>query len=104
MTVSLDLLTCMKIIVVSVPLAVLGAGLLTVVASFTKSFREAQSYLSMAISLPTLPLAFIGVLRLEPTAPLIATPSLGQHLLGGRPALPAGIDSWLSEGVTPLRD
>lgn len=81
MTVSLNLLTCLKIIAVSAPLALLGAGLLTVVASFTRSFREAQSYLSIAISVPTLPLAFIGVLRLEPSAPLIATPSLGQHLL-----------------------
>jgi len=81
MTVSLDLATCLKIIAISVPLAVLGAGLLTVVASFTKSFREAQSYVSIAISVPTLPLAFVGVLRLEPSAALMATPSLGQHLL-----------------------
>jgi sodium transport system permease protein len=81
MTVSLDALTCLKIIAVSVPLALVGAGLLTVVASFTKSFREAQSYLSIAISIPTLPLAFVGILRLEPSILLMATPSLGQHLL-----------------------
>ena len=81
MTVSLDLLTCLKIIAVSMPLAVLGAGMLTIVASFTKSFREAQSYLSIAISVPTLPLAFVGVLRIEPSATFMATPSLGQHLL-----------------------
>lgn len=81
MTVSLDALTCLKIVAVSVPLALVGAGLLTVVASFTKSFREAQSYLSIAISIPTLPLAFVGILRLEPSILLMATPSLGQHLL-----------------------
>lgn len=81
MTVSLDALTCLKIVAVSVPLALVGAGLLTVVASFTKSFREAQSYLSIAISIPTLPLAFVGILRLEPSTLLMATPSLGQHLL-----------------------
>ena len=103
MTVSLGVLTSLKIVAVTAPLAVLGAGLLTVVASFTRSFREAQSYLSIAISVPTLPLAFVGVLRLEPTPMLFATPSLGQHLLITqilRGETPATIDILLSASVT----
>jgi sodium transport system permease protein len=81
MSLSMGPLTTLKLFAVSAPLAVLGAGLLTVVASFTRSFREAQSYLTFAISLPTLPLVFIGVLRVEPSPLVMSTPSLSQHFL-----------------------
>jgi len=80
-SVSMSAMTTLKLFAVSAPLALFGAGLLTVVASFTRSFREAQSYLSFAISLPTLPLAFIGLLRVEPSPLIMATPSLSQHFL-----------------------
>jgi len=81
MSLSMGPLTTLKLFAVSAPLALLGAGLLTVVASFTRSFREAQSYLTFAISLPTLPLVFIGVLRVEPSPLVMSTPSLSQHFL-----------------------
>ncbi|MBU3670966.1 MAG: ABC transporter permease [Sinobacteraceae bacterium] len=81
MSLSMGPLTTLKLFAVSAPLAVLGAGLLTVVASFTRSFREAQSYLTFAISLPTLPLVFIGLLRVEPSPLIMSTPSLSQHFL-----------------------
>ena len=81
MSLSMGPLTTLKLFAVSAPLAVLGAGLLTVVASFTRSFREAQSYLTFAISAPTLPLVFIGILRIEPSPLVMATPSLSQHFL-----------------------
>ncbi len=54
---------------------------MTVVASFTRSYREAQSYLGFVIMVPTLPLAFVNLLGLQPTLPLMAVPSLGQHFL-----------------------
>jgi sodium transport system permease protein len=63
------------------PLVLLGAALMTVVASFTRSYREAQSYLGFVIMVPTLPLAFVNLLGLQPTLPLMAVPSLGQHFL-----------------------
>ena len=81
MSLSMGPLTTLKLFAVSAPLAVLGAGLLTVVASFTRSFREAQSYLTFAISAPTLPLVFIGILRIEPSPLVMAMPSLSQHFL-----------------------
>ena len=63
------------------PLVLLGAALMTVVASFTRSYREAQSYLGFVIMVPTLPLAFVNLLGLQPSLPLMAVPSLGQHFL-----------------------
>lgn len=63
------------------PFAPLGAALMTVVASFTKTYREAQTYLSLLLIVPTLPLAFATLLNVEADAKLMWIPSLSQHLL-----------------------
>jgi sodium transport system permease protein len=81
MSVALGPLAALGMILLVSPLILLGASLMTVVASFTRSFREAQSYLGFVISVPTLPLAFVGVMGLTPSTPLYAVPSLSQHFL-----------------------
>ena len=63
------------------PFAPLGAALLTTVASFTKTYREAQTYLTFVLLVPTLPLAFATFLNVEPELTLMWIPSLSQHLL-----------------------
>jgi sodium transport system permease protein len=63
------------------PFAPLGAALMTAVASFTKTYREAQTYLTFVLLVPTLPLAFATFLNIEPQARLMWIPSLSQHLL-----------------------
>ena len=63
------------------PFAPLGAALMTTVASFTKTYREAQTYLTLVLLIPTLPLAFATMLNIEPAAKLMWIPSLSQHLL-----------------------
>jgi sodium transport system permease protein len=63
------------------PFAPLGAALMTTVASFTKTYREAQTYLTFVLLVPTLPLAFATMLNIEPEAKLMWIPSLSQHLL-----------------------
>lgn len=63
------------------PFAPLGAALMTTVASFTKTYREAQTYLTFVLLVPTLPLAFATMLNIEPEARLMWIPSLSQHLL-----------------------
>jgi len=63
------------------PFAPLGAALMTTVASFTKTYREAQTYLTFVLLVPTLPLAFATLLNIEPEAKLMWIPSLSQHLL-----------------------
>lgn len=59
----------------------MGAGLMTVVASFTRSNREAQSWLSVVMMLPIAPIMFAVVSGTKPSATLMAVPSLSQHLL-----------------------
>ena len=63
------------------PFAPLGAALMTTVASFTKTYREAQTYLTFVLLVPTLPLAVATLLNVEPAAKLMWIPSLSQHLL-----------------------
>ena len=64
-----------------VPFTLVGAALLTVVASFTRSYKEAQTWLGMVLLVPTLPIAVAGVLEVEPSPMLMLVPSLSQHLL-----------------------
>ena len=63
------------------PFAPLGAALMTTVASFTKTYREAQTYLTFVLLVPTLPLAFATLLNIEPELKLMWIPSLSHHLL-----------------------
>ena len=81
MSVNFGPLVALSIIVFCLPLVPLGAALMTIVAAFTRSYREAQTYLGLVLLIPTLPLVFASLLGLRPTAALMAVPSLSQHFL-----------------------
>jgi sodium transport system permease protein len=74
-------LVAVKVVLFSLPLVPLGAALMTIVAAFTRSYREAQTYLGLVLLIPTLPLVLASMLGLRPTARLMAVPSLSQHFL-----------------------
>ena len=74
-------LVALKVVLFSLPLVPLGAALMTIVAAFTRSYREAQTYLGLVLLIPTLPLVLASMLGLRPTARLMAVPSLSQHFL-----------------------
>ena len=63
------------------PFILLGAALMTLVASFTKSYREAQTWLSVVLIAPTLPILIVSILTLRPRLEFMFVPSLSQHLL-----------------------
>jgi sodium transport system permease protein len=71
----------LAIFAVMLPFVPLGAGLMTSVASFTRSNREAQSWLSVVMLLPIAPIMFAVVNGTKPSAALMTIPSLSQHLL-----------------------
>ena len=50
-----------KLGMLMVPFTFFGAALMTFVASFTKTYKEAQTYLSIVIMIPTLPMLFIMI-------------------------------------------
>ncbi|MEM6576175.1 MAG: ABC transporter permease [Pseudomonadota bacterium] len=63
------------------PLSLLAAAFMMVVASFTKSFKEAQTYLTVVILVPTLPLMLVAFLAPEATSTTMAIPSFSQALI-----------------------
>ncbi len=63
------------------PLIPVGAALMTLVASYTRSYREAQTYVGLVLLVPTLPLIFANILGLRPRPALMAVPSLSQHFI-----------------------
>jgi sodium transport system permease protein len=81
MSVNFGPLVALAVITVCLPQVPLGAALMTLLAPFTRSYREAQTYLGLGLLVPTLPLVFAGVMGLRPTAALMAVPSLSQHFL-----------------------
>lgn len=74
-------LVALKIILILAPFVPLGAALMTLVASFTKSYKEAQTYLGLVLLVPTLPLIIATFLNTRPDLSLMWIPSLSQHLL-----------------------
>ncbi len=70
-----------KMIACCAPLVMFGAAYLTIVSAFAKSYREAQTYIGLLITIPTMPLMFAGLLGLQAKLALMFVPFLSQHLL-----------------------
>jgi sodium transport system permease protein len=88
---------------ICLPFVPLGAALMAFVASFTRSYREAQTYLTMVLLVPTLPIAFASIYSLKTRSSLMFIPSLSQHLLmtsvlKDEPV--AAVDVWVSASVS----
>jgi sodium transport system permease protein len=81
MSANLGLGTALAFFAICLPFVPLGAALMTLVASFTKSYREAQTYLTSVLLVPTLPIAFASIYSLKTKSSLMLIPSLSQHLL-----------------------
>jgi sodium transport system permease protein len=73
--------TALQFFAICLPFVPLGAALMTFVASFTQSYREAQTYLTSVLLVPTLPIAFASIYSLKAKSSLMLVPSLSQHLL-----------------------
>ena len=81
MSANLGLMTALEFFAICLPFVPLGAALMTLVASFTRSYREAQTYLTSVLLIPTLPIAFASIYSLKTRSSLMLIPSLSQHLL-----------------------
>ncbi len=81
MSANLGVGTALIFFAICLPFVPLGAALMTFVASFTRSYREAQTYLTMVLLVPTLPIAFASIYSLKTRSSLMFIPSLAQHLL-----------------------
>jgi len=71
----------LRLLVVVLPIVLLGATLLTALAAFARSHREAQGYLPLLIFLPMLPTLYLMVSPVRTRAWMLAVPFLGQNQL-----------------------
>ena len=78
-----------EVLVLMLPLVLLIAALETLVAAFSKSFREAQTYLSLLMLIPILPSIMLSLFPVKTASWMYAVPLLSQQvaitelLLGG---------------------
>ena len=80
-------------LLVMLPLVVLLASLQTLAAAFAKSFREAQTYLSLLMFVPAIPTLLLSLYPLKTQDWMYAVPLMGQQvtimrLLRGDPIAP----------------
>lgn len=66
---------------IALPIALLAAALQIIIATFTRSFKEAQTYLSFLPLLPALPGVFLALLPVKTTLKTVLIPTFGQQLL-----------------------
>jgi sodium transport system permease protein len=71
----------LRLLVVILPTVLLGATVLTALAAFARSHREAQGYLPLLIFMPMLPTLYLMVAPVKTQAWMLAVPFLGQNQL-----------------------
>ena len=73
--------TSLVTFLVCLPFCLFVAGLLSVVASFTKSYKEAQTWLSFIMLLPMIPVLGLVMFPTEPAWWMMLLPSMSQDVL-----------------------
>jgi sodium transport system permease protein len=68
------------IVAICFPLMVFVVALQMIIASYTKSFKEAQNYISFMLLIPAVPALIMAVLPLEESLWLVVLPTVGQQL------------------------
>jgi sodium transport system permease protein len=71
------------ILLVVAPVAILAAALLTMLATYAKSFREAQSYMGLVILIPMIPSILFMANPVKPESWMMPIPLFSQNLLIG---------------------
>ena len=83
MDLTLGLETLLKILLVVSPVAILAAALLTLLASFAKSYREAQSYMGLVILIPMIPSLIFMANPVKAESWMMNVPLFSQNMLIG---------------------
>ena len=83
MDLTLGLETLLKILLVVSPVAILAAALLTLLASFAKSYREAQSYMGLVILIPMVPCLIFMANPVKAESWMMNIPLFSQNMLIG---------------------
>ena len=80
---SIDTGAMVRILLVIAPVTVLAASLLTLLAAFAKSYREAQSSMGLVVLIPLIPSIIFMSNPIKPEAWMMSIPLFSQNLLIG---------------------
>ena len=80
------------IFLIAAPLAPLAGALQLLIASFTRSFKEAQLYISLSLTLPMLPGMIMTLKPVKAADWMYTVPLLSQQVLGAKLLRGEGID------------
>lgn len=81
MEIKLGVMECLKLFLIAAPLGIVGAAVMTIVAAFAKSFREAQTYMTFVILAPALPSMVMAINPLKPADWMYSVPLVSHQLL-----------------------
>lgn len=80
-TLALSTPAALVMIAVVAPVALFAAAVQTIIASFARSFREAQTYLQFLMIIPAIPGLLLAINPIRAATWMLATPLLSQSLL-----------------------
>jgi len=80
---SIDTRSMVLILLVIAPVAILAASLLTLLAAFAKSYREAQSSMGLVVLIPLIPSIIFMSNPIKPDTWMMSIPLFSQNLLIG---------------------
>jgi sodium transport system permease protein len=83
-----------QLFVLILPIVMLGATVLTALAAFARSYREAQGYLPLLIFLPMVPTLLLMVAPVKTQPWMLAVPFMSQYQLILRPLRGEEIEPW----------
>ncbi|MFC3194901.1 ABC transporter permease [Marinicella sediminis] len=81
MSLTLGLDDLLVMLVVLIPLAVLAGSVQTIIAAFSKSFREAQTYVSVVMFIPLIPSMLLMFMPIKEKLWMYAIPILNQNIV-----------------------
>ncbi|MGH8279437.1 MAG: ABC transporter permease [Gammaproteobacteria bacterium] len=79
--INFDAVTALAVFLTTLPFCLLMAALLSVIASFTKSYKEAQTWLSFIFILPMIPALLEMLYPSQPALWMMVVPALSQYQL-----------------------
>jgi len=73
--------TVLAILLITIPIMLLAASLQMIIASYTRSFKEAQTYLGLLPLIPAMPSLLLSFMPVKAKMWMMMVPTFGQQLL-----------------------
>jgi sodium transport system permease protein len=92
--ISISLRSLLGIFIIALPMVLFASAVQMVIVSFTRSFKEAQTYTAFLPLIPAMPGILIGFMSIKPTIWHMLIPTFGQQMLISQYMRGETIDPW----------